>query len=60
MITQADLMQYLRYDPITGEFEWIVAPGHVVKAGTKAGHVDANGYNTIRFKCKDWKTGARR
>lgn len=41
--------QFVRYEPKTGYFYWLVNRGRGVKAGDRAGHV-AQGYITLNFK----------
>lgn len=41
--------QFVRYEPETGRFYWLVNRGRGVKAGDKAGHL-SQGYVTLNFK----------
>lgn len=40
----------LEYDPDTGVFIWVSAPGRKVRAGTVAGTKDRGGYRQIRYR----------
>jgi hypothetical protein len=41
--------QFVRYEPETGNFYWLVNRGRGVKAGDRAGHL-SQGYITLNFK----------
>jgi hypothetical protein len=45
-LIQAELKEYLSYDPLTGKFIWIKDRGNI-KAGTVAGHLESDGYISI-------------
>lgn len=47
MLTQERLKEVLRYDPDTGDFQWLVDKGPV-KAGDLTGYIDPKGYTRIR------------
>lgn len=51
-MNQEELKSLLTYDPITGDFIWLVKPATWIVVGSKAGHVAANGYIQIRLKGK--------
>lgn len=51
-ITHEQLTALLSYDQQTGEFTWIVDRSTRVRAGTKAGGTNADGYRQIGFNRK--------
>jgi hypothetical protein len=42
--------QFVRYEPETGNFYWLVSRGRGVKIGDRAGHFNGNGYWMLNFK----------
>lgn len=57
MISQEEFKKLLKYDPITGEFTWLVDRGSVGK-GSAAGWMDDKGYRNITVD--GYKRGAHR
>ena len=53
-LTQKKLKQYLNYNPLTGEFIWIVTLGGRSKVGSVAGTL-SHGYIQIRISGKPYK-----
>ncbi len=49
MLTAERLREVLDYDPVTGVFHWRVSPRQNVKAGSVAGHCQADGYWRVRI-----------
>jgi hypothetical protein len=47
MLTQERLKELLSYDPLTGEWRWIIARGRKIKAGAVAGSNGKDGYRQI-------------
>lgn len=47
MLTLARLKYLLSYDPLMGEFEWMVDRGNRIKPGMKAGWINSEGYKEI-------------
>ena len=39
MLTQSEIKKILHYEPLSGDFTWLVSPNGCVKAGDKLGHV---------------------
>lgn len=54
-LTQQKLKELLHYDPVTGEFTWLVARRGTACAGSKAGTVNSDGYIHIRLFGKQYK-----
>lgn len=57
MITQERLKEFLRYDPSTGSFIWLVSRnsrGGVVKIGATASYINKAGYISIRLDKKSY------
>lgn len=54
MLTQAELQQYLHYNPETGLFTWIKKKAAWQKAGSPAGSVHHEGYVVIGFNNKTY------
>lgn len=50
MISHAELLERLHYDPITGQFTWRVTRGRAAKAGDVAGSPDRDGYTVIYLR----------
>lgn len=46
LINQTQLKERLRYDPLTGEFTWLVNTSRA-KVGAKAGYIGSRGYRLI-------------
>lgn len=55
-LTQEQLKQLVHYDPECGQFSWIVSPCRKVKAGDKAGGINASGYHATKIKYKTYAT----
>ena len=54
LILHEELLQVLKYDPLTGEFTWKLTLNNGVKEGDKAGHKSAAGYITVRYKYRSY------
>lgn len=48
MITQEELKEHLHYDPLTGDFNWIIGK-RGLKVNSKAGSMNDQGYVIIRI-----------
>lgn len=46
-ITSARLKEILHYDPLSGNFTWLVIPCNPIKVGDRAGSKNADGYIVI-------------
>ena len=53
-LTQAELKEFLHYNPFTGIFTWIKYTANSVKIGDNAGCVGSSGYIQIRLKGKKY------
>ena len=53
-LTQKKLKQILNYDPLTGEFIWIVTLSNHAIAGSVAGCLNKLGYTQIRISGKNY------
>lgn len=58
MLTQARLMELLRYDDESGEFFWKVRTGGTATAGRRAGTVYKDGHSRITINYKSYKKSA--
>ena len=47
MLTQAELKNFLHYNPDAGIFTWIKRPANIIKVGDIAGCKDGYGYMVI-------------
>jgi len=54
MLTQAQLMDVLDYDPGTGEFTWLVKPSPRVAQGSRAGATSIRGCRYIKINHKSY------
>lgn len=56
MINQIQLKELLHYSIITGKFYWLKSTAKRVKVGDVAGHLNSNGYGTIKINGKIYRT----
>ena len=52
MISHADLLSRLHYDPVTGLFTWLISPASNAPIGSVAGTIGKNNHRTITVATK--------
>lgn len=52
--TQAELKEYLTYDPVSGELRWIKKAGNSTVLHSRAGSTSKSGYRRLTFKGKNY------
>lgn len=53
--TQAELKEYLSYDPITGHLTWIKKLASTTVIGSRAGSTSKSGYRRLTFRGKNYQ-----
>ena len=55
MLTHADLLKVLSYDPDTGQFTWETPTARCIKPGMRAGYETGKGYVSLRLFGRDYR-----